>query len=452
MAVRHADAVVEIEADIIRRPGGLAPVPDGPAAGGPCRHTDALVILTAIAERLADLDLDGMMAGISDLLDSAAALVSRDGAILAGDLFALPSPDRLRGATRAVATGRGQQPFEDTILPVRDASGAVLAYLCLEGRDGRFNTDVWPVIGALLAASAAVQLDRRERARRAEGDFLLSLLFAGDDFPEAELDRWARQLDIDLTTPARVTFLRRGPSSDSRRPLEQAQRLQEILTTTVGRPILASVRDGVVCLSADPVPQPARHWVQAWERIRPHLAEAGIGGVSVGGAFAGADGVRRSYRQARALAERQRNTARVLAAPGVAVYDEGGLTEIVLGHPDVENLQAYVGRVLGPLLNDPRFGGELAETLEAYLATGGSPAGAAELLHLHPSSVKYRIRVIRDLLGADALDDHDHRFELELALRMLRTFRELADTGQPRRTKTGTLSSRQADVGATTRP
>jgi len=318
-----------------------------------------------------------------------------------------------------------------------EISALLDAAAALVSRDAVLAGDQSPVLSS----------DRRDASR-----FLLSLLFAGDDFPDAELVRWANQLEVDLAAPARVTFLCHAPSHRNRWPLEQAQRLWEVLITIVDRPLLADISDGIVCLCADPVPQSSRHWVQAWERILPHLADVGVGGVTVGGAFTGVAGVRRSYRQARALAERQRSTARVLAARGVSVYEEGGLTEIVLGHPDSENLQAYVRRVLGPLLDDPRFGGELAETLQAYLATGGSPAGAAELLHLHPSSVKYRMRVIRDLLGGDELDDHDRRFELELALRMFRIFRDLADPGRPWRTNEGALSSRRADVAATTRP
>ena len=303
--------------------------------------------------------------------------------------------------------------------------------------DGRLD-----VVGRVTGANP----EQYEAAR-----FLLSLLFVSDDFPEGELVRWAGQVDVDLASPTRVAVLRRAPSANPRQPLEERQRIRYLVVTTVGGPVLAEVADGVVCLFADPAPQPSRHWVRAWERILPRLGEVGIAGVSVGGPFTGVAGVRRSYGQARALAERQRTTARVLAAPGVAVYEEGGLAEIVLGHPDAENLRAYVRRILGPLLDDPRFGGELADTLQAYLATGGSPAGAAELLHLHPSSVKYRIRVIRDLLGGDQLDDHDHRFELELALRMLRAFNDLDVASQPRRTKAGTLSSRQADVAAPAR-
>ena len=43
------------------------------------------------------------------------------------------------------------------------------------------------------------------------------------------------------------------------------------------------------------------------------------------------------------------------------------------------------------------------------------------MLHLSPSSMKYRMRIIRDLLG-DQLLDHDSVFEIELALRLVKAF------------------------------
>jgi DNA-binding PucR family transcriptional regulator len=58
----------------------------------------------------------------------------------------------------------------------------------------------------------------------------------------------------------------------------------------------------------------------------------------------------------------------------------------------------------------------LLETLAAWLAhQRHTPAVAAEL-HVHPQTVRYRIRKLRELLG-NALDTADGRFELELALR-----------------------------------
>jgi hypothetical protein len=58
----------------------------------------------------------------------------------------------------------------------------------------------------------------------------------------------------------------------------------------------------------------------------------------------------------------------------------------------------------------------LVETLEAWLAEQGRVQAVAERLHLHPQTVRYRLRRLREVLG-DALDDPDRRFELDLALR-----------------------------------
>lgn len=83
----------------------------------------------------------------------------------------------------------------------------------------------------------------------------------------------------------------------------------------------------------------------------------------------------------------------------------------------VDRVGPYVESVLGSLIHDDRFGGELTDTLHAYLQTDGSLRAAAERLHLHSSTVKYRMRIIRDLLG-ERLTDPEKRFELELALRL----------------------------------
>ena len=58
----------------------------------------------------------------------------------------------------------------------------------------------------------------------------------------------------------------------------------------------------------------------------------------------------------------------------------------------------------------------MEETALAYLQNGGNAAAVARQLHLHPQSVRHRLRRLRELLGAQ-LDDPAARFELEAALR-----------------------------------
>jgi hypothetical protein len=58
----------------------------------------------------------------------------------------------------------------------------------------------------------------------------------------------------------------------------------------------------------------------------------------------------------------------------------------------------------------------LLETLRMWLAHQRQTPEIAAALHVHPQTVRYRVRQLQELLG-DVLDDPDGRFELELALR-----------------------------------
>lgn len=101
---------------------------------------------------------------------------------------------------------------------------------------------------------------------------------------------------------------------------------------------------------------------------------------------------------------------------------------LVLLQPE-ELIEDLAARCLAPLAHcGPAHGRRLAETLLAWLETRGGAPEVAARLGVHPQTVRYRLRQIRELWG-DAVDDPDRRFELELVLRARRLRGTL---GEPR--------------------
>ncbi len=84
-----------------------------------------------------------------------------------------------------------------------------------------------------------------------------------------------------------------------------------------------------------------------------------------------------------------------------------------------EDLAAVLrGRRLAPLARlRPAQRDRIAETLLAWLQLGENAAEVAQRIHVHPQTVRYRMRQIHELFG-DQLRDPDRRFELQLALRI----------------------------------
>ncbi|MCX2922868.1 PucR family transcriptional regulator [Streptomyces sp. NEAU-W12] len=104
---------------------------------------------------------------------------------------------------------------------------------------------------------------------------------------------------------------------------------------------------------------------------------------------------------------------------------------LVLLQPE-ELIDDLALKCLAPLAHcAPTNARRLAETLLAWLETRGGAPEVAARLGVHPQTVRYRLRQIRELWG-DEIDDPDRRFELELVLRAQRLRGELGAPGRHR--------------------
>ena len=139
--------------------------------------------------------------------------------------------------------------------------------------------------------------------------------------------------------------------------------------------------------------------------------------IAVGAAVSATAEFREQHRLLRQVSQVQQSRSPYFDLPRVALLDDlGPLTSVLVSTPG-DQMVPFIERVLGELLADQRFGGQLIETLFAYIQTGGSPREAGELLHPHASTVKYRMKVIRELLG-ERLENRSMRCDLERAVRM----------------------------------
>ncbi|HEX6458321.1 MAG TPA: helix-turn-helix domain-containing protein [Thermoleophilaceae bacterium] len=103
---------------------------------------------------------------------------------------------------------------------------------------------------------------------------------------------------------------------------------------------------------------------------------------------------------------------------GLVLADEH-LLELIL-HSGGSLSEDLARRRLAPLDQLPPAARErLLDTLAAWLDAQGEARPAAERLHVHVQTVRYRLGQLRDLLGS-ALDDPRGRLELALALRVAR--------------------------------
>jgi len=90
---------------------------------------------------------------------------------------------------------------------------------------------------------------------------------------------------------------------------------------------------------------------------------------------------------------------------------------LLFGDRERGALDAYVRQSVQPLLDHDRDrGADLAATLLTYLDLGRDVRAAAEALHVHPNTLRQRLRTIGRVLPR--WDDPAHRLDVHLALRL----------------------------------
>jgi hypothetical protein len=101
---------------------------------------------------------------------------------------------------------------------------------------------------------------------------------------------------------------------------------------------------------------------------------------------------------------------------GSSLFVDEHLDTIIV-HGDRDLLAALRRRALAPLDGcAPGARRRLEQTLAAWLRHGGDRGAVAAHLHIHPQTVRYRLKQLRELFGPELDDDPDTRIRLTLAL------------------------------------
>jgi sugar diacid utilization regulator len=216
----------------------------------------------------------------------------------------------------------------------------------------------------------------------------------------------AEALGYDLRRPHRIVVVT-GPGDDGfGRAVAGAMR-----ETGVGSLFAARGREVVVLSDAD------RPWSFFRAAVRREIG-GGLCRVGVGGAYDRPLDLPRSYHEARLALRLQ--TA-VTGDHQTTEFDRLGVYRLLADVGEPRSVERFVREWLGELLDyDARKGSELVETLSRYLECGRSYEATTSVLAIHRSTLKYRLRRIREISGHD-LGDPDTYFNLQLASRAWHT-------------------------------
>jgi sugar diacid utilization regulator len=313
----------------------------------------------------------------------------------------MPTTKKLKAAAEA---GRSMRAAKLLIAAAKPGNAVLGAVILLDPRHiaGEFESYVLERAAALLSAELGHRRALAEIEMRLRSELVVELV-EGLDNDEA----YTRSALVghDLHQPHQVAVIRCDADPD-RSWIEsglRSARAQDGVNPLVGqrRTLLIAVLQA----GAD-----AQELHQLLKQIRGDFAVS----VGLGTAANGPAQIPRAYAEAlRALRVRERSTA----PDGGTDFSELGLYQIFEDRERGGAVDSFVRQWLGALIDyDTARNSELVSTLSHFLDCGGNYDLAAGSLMIHRSTLRYRLRRIRDLGGLD-LGDVDTRLNVHVATR-----------------------------------
>jgi sugar diacid utilization regulator len=338
-----------------------------------------------------------------------------------GNLLAWAGPDRPQPYPQQsrrhraelldeAAHASGPVREQDRLIAVARSLSGVLGVVALIDPARRAGHDAYVALehaAVVLTIGLAHQRELAAAELRLRGDLVGDLVTG--THAETAVAR-AAALGHDLRGPHQVLLLRwpGGRNGEALVPAtERAARLCDV-------DALVACRAGmVVMVAARPAAWGSQHQWGELHRALTEVLPGARGCIGVGGVRDSPAQLPRSYSEARhALALGQRSPA-----GGVTSFDELGVLRLLFTSAEPADVDQFVRDWLGVLIDyDGAKGAELVETLSQYYDSGGNYDLTAKALRIHRSTLRYRLKRIRELTGHD-LGEVDCRLNLEVATR-----------------------------------
>ncbi|HSR86791.1 MAG TPA: helix-turn-helix domain-containing protein [Streptosporangiaceae bacterium] len=376
-----------------------------------------------IHDRLTQVALRGE--GHEGLATAVYALTGRAAAVedAGGNLMARAGPAGLPGVLpdhhvevlRQAAAARGPIRAAGCLVSVALLAGTPAGIVKLAdpaGSAGEYERMAIEYAAAVLSMEAARAQNLGESQARARTNLVLDLV-AGQCGPNV-LGR-AQALSYDLSRPHRVVALECAARATDEVSVFLHAVTRAAAAARAGS-LLAAGPNDVILLAETDAP---------WQRFHAGVV-AELRGAScamgVGGRCEGITDFPRSYRESQFALRIQRAVGGV---EQVTIFDDLGVYQVLGAETDMSAMETFVRDWLGALLDyDTVHGAQLVTTLSEYLESGGSYDTSAAALSVHRSTLKYRLRRIREVSGFD-LGVPDNQFNLQLATRAWHTLRAL---------------------------
>jgi purine catabolism regulator len=358
-----------------------------------------------LLERDGGLDYVG---GSGPLPDNTAAAIAGERAALDDWLREVPlSAFDPPVAIRPV--GDGQVRLVAPIL----VQGSIAGFLSLLGSEGELGELHRLAVGR-AAHACAIELVRARAAREARDeveDELLDVLTAGRPGTHQAARERAKRKGFDLDAP--YVLISAGASNSAL--AKKIRSAWDRVLSTMRVPALVRERGDITIAL---VSLAGRRSSDPKGVIEPlhRAARSAVGGTAALGYGAVRSGAAEVAAAAREAEQALSMGRRLFGADSATAFADLGLYRLLYALQPLPELRAFADDVLGRLRGRDR-GGVLKQTLNAYLATNGSPTEAADRLHLHRNTVLYRLGRIEDLLQVD-LRDAEVRLALHLALKI----------------------------------